>query len=222
MPLVLTPFQVFAALSAFCGLVALQFFKGRRVNLVILRKSIDIFEKTLPIADKLYQIVGLYVGYRAVYWLNSSNVSRAEATVLLLPRYSLLYYPISKLTMRFDKLYLTYWFSKPLPYGEAHLVRVGAYRKPLSKVIRNATKMNYSETIVHGVKFHCIYSDSAAMNRLLRFIERIPIPKDVMHIAIVPEKPGDYEAHLYLYTRMRLETLGTIVDASYKLAKSLV
>ncbi len=201
---------------ALSGIAVLQYFKGRRFNLELMKYTTTVLEKKIEHVDRVYRLVGLYVGYRAVFWINRGYLNRLEVTVLLAPRYSALYYPFSKLITRFDRVYLTYWFDKDI-IGEAHIVREGGYKKPLNKVIKNMDKMQYSETIIKGYRFHLIYQNQHAIRKLVRFVETLRDPSSIIHVALVPQNNS-----LYIFSKLDVYTFEDLVEKSYRFAKNLV
>jgi len=82
-----------------------QFFQGRKLNLMMMSRVSKDLENALKPADKEYTWLGGYVGFRANYSLEHGEV---EATLTLLPRHALLYFPISLIVNRSDRLYLVF------------------------------------------------------------------------------------------------------------------
>ncbi|BDC35966.1 MAG: hypothetical protein EF806_03630 [Candidatus Methanoliparum thermophilum] len=80
-----------------------QFFKGRKLNLGIMSRVSNDLEESLKPLDKEYTWLGGYVGFKAKYKLSNADV---EATLTLLPRHALLYFPISLLVNKADRLYI--------------------------------------------------------------------------------------------------------------------
>jgi len=211
----MVPLDLFLLIVALSAIAVLQFFRGRRQNLILMKFTVETLEKILAPVDKVYQLVGIYVGYRAVLWLRRKNLSRAEATVLLMPRYSAFYYPISKLVNRFDRIYLTYWFSRPTITSETHLIRVGGYRRSLKRVVRDCDRMVRSEVVVKGVRFVALSRDGKGVGKLVRFLESLERPEDVVHVALVPQNNS-----IYIFARIDPDTFANLVERSYRLAQS--
>ncbi|MDY6986265.1 MAG: hypothetical protein SVE93_07730, partial [Candidatus Thermoplasmatota archaeon] len=80
-----------------------HFFRGRKLNLLIMSKVSKDLEEALKPVDKEYTWLGGYVGFKARYKLRNAEV---EATLTLLPRHALLYFPISLIVTKADKLYI--------------------------------------------------------------------------------------------------------------------
>ncbi|MCD6087565.1 MAG: hypothetical protein J7K11_06335 [Candidatus Hydrothermae bacterium] len=97
---------LFALFLALSGFIYLQFLRGRRRNLERIRRCSAILEKIFQPADKTYTWIGGVAGFKAEYRLRDTR--KLYATFALLPRQSLLYFPISKLIFRADRLYLAF------------------------------------------------------------------------------------------------------------------
>ncbi|RLG85703.1 MAG: hypothetical protein DRO18_05420, partial [Thermoprotei archaeon] len=70
----LTPTD-FLLISIVVALVAVaQFFKGRKINLLLMNYTASKFEEILKPKDKIYQWLGLYVGYKAVFKIGNKTL----------------------------------------------------------------------------------------------------------------------------------------------------
>ena len=156
----------------------------------------------------------MYVGYRAVFKLLFKTLDRAEVTVTLLPRQSFFYYPISLLTLRFDRIYIVYWFNRDF-IGEAHIVRKGYYRLGVRRAIKNYNKLRSSETRIKNIEFRMIYNNPSFARKLVRFIESLQEPGIVNHVAIVPENKT-----IYIAAKLKPQWLEDLLRKSLNLAKS--
>ncbi len=209
--------DLFLVICALAAIAVLQFFKGRRHNLVLLKIAAETLEKVFNPIDKVYRIVGIYVGFQAVYWLRDKHVDHAEATVLLLPRYSAFYYPISKALNRFDKLFITFWYPKKTVFDEIHVVRHGAYRRSLRKVIKDLEHMTVSETVVKGVRFVIASRGrSSQLKKVVKFLEELSDPSKILHVALVPQNNS-----IYLYAVYDPKMIEELASKSLSLAKSI-
>ena len=54
---------LFVIVIILAGVSVVWFYKKRKVNLMILEKSIRILEKVYQPYDKKYTVIGIYVGY---------------------------------------------------------------------------------------------------------------------------------------------------------------
>ncbi len=205
----------FFGLLALAGVAVLQFYRGRRKNLEILEKSIRIMEEALRPRDKNYTVIGLYVGYSARYLIDRGGVREFEATVLLLPRQSLFYIPIAKITSRFDRVYLIFRTIRE-PYAEAHLVRKGYYRMGVKRVIRGIEKMTIESIDIDGKRYFLVYTSKALAKKLLDFAKSLDNPHVLNHVAIVSRA-----RHLYIAARLDLNVFSELLRKSYRLASEI-
>ena len=95
------------ALLVILGLVAsLQYWRGRRLNLTLIRELSRQMEEALQPVNKNYTWIGGYVGVVAEYDLKHEVYEKVKGTISLLPHHSLLYFPISLLLGRRDRVYI--------------------------------------------------------------------------------------------------------------------
>ncbi len=167
------------------GVSVVQFYKGRRKNLRILESSIRALEKILEPKDKNYVIIGIYVGYNAIYKIFRKTLTTAEATILLLPRQSLLYMPVAKLASRFDRVFLAFNYSRDM-FVEAHVVKKGYYRLGIRHVIKGISKMKIERIKINGKDYYLVYTQRSMAQKLLDFVKSLNNPLIINHIAIVP------------------------------------
>ncbi len=209
----LTFLDFFIIIVALSGIAVLQYFRGRRVNLHLVKYTSRVFEEIIKPKDKTYHIIGMYVGYHAVYWIREGALSRLEATVILMPRYSAFYYPISKLTLRHDRVYLRYWFTR-YPGGEAHAIASRAYLRPLSSVINGLKDMNTEILEVNGRRYTIVYRDKISRDKVIYMLKRLTTHTDVKHLAIVPSNKT-----IYIYAKLDPTSFPRLVRESLLIAR---
>ncbi len=210
-------FYFFMATAILAGLTVLQFYKGRKINLAILEQSIRILEDVFKPKDKNYTVIGIYVGYSALYKIYKDLINTVEAVVTLLPRQSLLYYPISRLTSRFDKIYLVIHYDRDkILLGEAHVVKKGYYRLGIRRTIRGIEKMNIETINIANKTYYLVYTHRNLVEKLLNFVQSLSNPTLVNHVAVVPQY-----RRLYLTAKLNLENLSELVAKFYELGKKL-
>ncbi len=189
------PVLVFWGLVGVAVASTLQFFRGRRRNIVLLERSVKELEAGLRPVDKNYTVVGLYVGYTAEYRLRDSLVPRAYAAVTTLPRQSLLYLPFSLATRRYDRVYLVYDLSLKPP-GEAHLVRKYTYL--LGDRRAGVRGQPRGWLVVDGYRYR-VYGDERLAERLADGVRMLGA-RYVRHIAAYPEPP-----RLFIHAKLPAE-----------------
>lgn len=207
--------DLFIVLVVLAFIAVAQFIKGRKMNLMLMSFTASKLEEVLKPKDKIYQWIGLYVGYRAVFKLMKGSLDRAEVTVTLMPRQSLLYYPISLLTSRFDRIFLVFCYNEIIP-REAHIVRKGYYRRRIEKVIKNASRMRIDRINIKGIQYYLVYEDANTVNKLLKLVKNLSDPSIVNHLAIVPKNRT-----LYIAARIKVQLFEELLNKAYELALSL-
>jgi len=157
-----------------CALgISAGYFLGRRKNLLLMKQYAAAIEGALKPSDQQYTWVGGYIGFRADYKVKSELVKRVKATLHLLPRLSLLYYPVALLTMRHDKLYVVVEVAKSLA-GEAHLIKKGHYRF-LPPGIDHVEKFRKSEVALGDTKFELLSQDARGEKLLLSWARELKV-----------------------------------------------
>jgi len=204
-------------LAVLGGTATYQFFRGRRRNLELMRYSVQVLEELLKPRDKEYRLIGLYVGYVARYILEKGGVGSVEISLVLMPRQSLFYMPMAKLTTRFDKLFMFFRLARGAVH-EAHVVRKGYYRLGLRREIKDFESMRVEEVVVKGQRYYVLYRSGSEeeAKSLLNFVEELRRPEILNHIATVPSTNS-----LYVATRYEPSELKELVEKAYGLAKVL-
>jgi hypothetical protein len=178
---------LFYLFIAFTALLSMGYFWGRRVNKRVSLSAFNALVDTVAPDDQTFTNIGGLVGYHANLLIKrKSPISQVDATITLLPRHSLLYLPISKLIMRYDRLFVSIHLKSALP-GEAHLIetKYAAFRGPK---ISNAQRMTRREVHWGEHDFLLYYERTNMRDRLTEFMQTHPDPGIVRHIAMVPEQ----------------------------------
>jgi hypothetical protein len=178
---------VFFLFIAFTFLLTYGYFRGRRQNINLYLSAFNDLVQVVKPDDQTYTTIGGIVGYHAnLNVRKQSPISQVDATITMLPRHSWLYLPVSKLIMRYDRLFITLYLKQRLP-GEGHLIEANyaGFRGPK---ITNAHRLE-RENIKWGNKdFYLYYETIIVRDHFLRFIDQNPAPGIIRHIALVPEE----------------------------------
>lgn len=159
-----------------------QYFLGRRKNLILMQEYANAIEHALKPSDKTYTWVGGYIGFKAEYKVKQEVVKTVKATLHLKPRLSLFYYPIAKLTMRHDKLYVVMETSKDIA-GEAHLIQKGQYRI-IPPGIEHVEKFYKRDVKLGDRDFEMLYQDGKGERRLLSWARSLKVDfKGIKHLS---------------------------------------
>ncbi len=173
---------LFAILLLFAGVATLQFFYGRKLNLMIMKNAVVELEETIKPKDQLYTWLGGYVGFRAEYKIDDPDIDSVEVTLTLLPRQSILYLPISKLTFREDRLFFVLKCRHAVK-GDVHAVKKGIYR--FTKPIDNEFEYRTETASIDGEEFVVYYRRKEDFERILKHMKDLPV-QEVKHISVTP------------------------------------
>jgi len=173
---------LFPLLIALAIVTTAQYFLGRRKNLILMREYADAIEHALKPIDKTYTWVGGYIGFKAEYKVKQEVVKTVKATLHLKPRLSLFYYPIAKLTMRHDKLYVVMETSKDIA-SEAHLIQKGMYRM-IPPGIEHVEKFHKKDVKLGDRDFEMLYQDGKGERQLLPWAQSLKVDfKRIKHLS---------------------------------------
>ncbi|ASI98615.1 hypothetical protein [Thermococcus celer] len=172
------------AIMVLAAIASLQFYKGRKLNLQLMYHYLQTIEEVVKPEDKEYVWLGGYIGFRANYKVNRDNVRKFEYTLTLLPRHSILYFPIALVTSRHDKLYIV---VRPFAgiKREAHLIQKGYYR--LKPEIENEPLLQREVVEIAGKKYEALYEKRRDIDNLKALIESLSKPHNVKHVALTPK-----------------------------------
>jgi len=166
------------------AITSIQFYKGRKLNLQLMQHYLRSIEEVVKPEDKEYVWLGGYIGFRAKYKVNRDNIRKFEYTLTLLPRHSLLYFPIALLTSRHDKLFFV---IKPFSdiKREAHLIQKGYYR--LKPDIENEPLLQEEEVEIAGKKYRALFEKRRDVEKLKSLVESMSKPANIKHVALTPK-----------------------------------
>ncbi|MCK9273473.1 MAG: hypothetical protein M0P57_00100 [Syntrophales bacterium] len=184
----LTGQPLFYLFAAFSFLLAAGYFWGKRQNkkifLAAFRDIIDVIKPD----DQRFVNIGGSIGYHANLFIKKKKaaISQVDATIVLLPRQSWLYLPVSKLIRHFDRLFITFYFKKK-PLAEGHLIE-NRYNKMKRSSVANAEHLQ-KEALRWGTYDFLLYYDGEDIkNKLINLMDNNPDPGIIRHIAVVPEQ----------------------------------
>jgi len=171
------------------GLAAsLQYWRGRRLNLTLIRELSRQMEESLQPTDKNYTWIGGYVGIVAEYDLKHEIYEKVKGTISLLPHHSLLYFPISLLLGRRDRVYLLIYPKRKLK-GKAHIAIVK---------IKDISKVSFKDEIeLKGVVVERRYDSKEEIDFLTKIMSQLEDPSSVELLA------ANVEENAY-YARLRI------------------
>ena len=179
---------LFYLFIAFTFLLSFGYFRGRRRNKEIYQSAFKALVDIVKPNDQTFTVIGGVVGYHANFYMPKQHpLSQIDATITLLPRHSWLYLPISYLTRRFDRLFITLNCRAPLPPGEGHLIE-SSYARFRGAGITNEEKLQKEKLDWGNHRFYLYYDDKKTRDLLLSFVAENPDPGLIRHMALVPDK----------------------------------
>ncbi len=185
---------VFFLFIGFSCLLSAVYFWGRRANQRLYLSAFADLTDVIKPDDQTFTNIGGVVGYHANFILKKGSVfSKVDATITLLPRHSLLYMPLSKLIMKFDRLFITLYLKTSLS-GEGHLIekRYAGFRAPK---ITNAPRLEKMEIKWGNYDFLLYFEQYKMRDQFMSFVEKNPDPGFIRHIAIVA---GERKCFLFM------------------------
>ncbi len=190
------------------GASSVGFYYGRKKNLELMIKYVRELEDALNPLDKEYMLLGLYSGFKAQYMINRDNVEKVEASLGLMPRLSILYYPISMLTLRHDRLYLVYHLKKRPP--KLHLLnpKILAYKGV------DVDTSNFKEVEINSRKYLAYFEDDRTFNTILNFVKKYP---SVLHVALTPETKV-----LYIFLKPKPGLVREVAKEGMRIAREIL
>jgi len=173
---------LFAILVLFAGVATLQFFYGRKLNILIMKNVVDELEQVIKPKDQLYTWLGGYVGFKAEYSIDDPEIEKVEVTLTLLPRQSILYLPISKLTLKGDRLFFVIRCRHAVK-GDVHAVKKNVYR--FTKPIDSEIEYLKEDVKVGNEEFTVYYKKKDDLKKLIIHLRDLPY-QELKHISLTP------------------------------------
>lgn len=181
----LTNLYMLIILSLLAALMIIWYYYWRRRMIWLTRNIVIALENTLKPVDKNYVLLGYLVGFKAEFKLDSSGKRKAYSMLLLLPRYSLLYYPIARFfTSKIDRLDILLKDVELKP-RRCHIVS-----KKWFKLLRQdhlSVDGLRRETIEHGgEEYHVYYEDTRDRDLLVNLL--VSRGNRYIRISSIPEE----------------------------------
>jgi len=169
--------------------IVIGFYWGRRRNLALIREFSQEMETALRPLDQTYTWLGGEIGFRADYQ-TEGEFSSVEATCTMLPRQSVLYFPIARVITGFDRLYVLFRVQKNIK-EEAHILDPW-YGKTRGQKIQNRSNL-YAEQIQVGPRtFELLFRNSRIATEMKSFLGSLERPDLLKHLAINPDTQTIY------------------------------
>jgi len=178
---------IFILFIGFSFALTLGYFWGKRKNHKIILSACQDLVAVVEPEDQNFTNIGGAIGYHAnLICKKGSPFSRVDATITLLPRHSWLYLPISKMIRKYDRMFITLYFDRPLS-EEAHLIEA-RHAGLGQRKIRNAQRLKKEELKWGKYNFFLYYNSSKTHDAFIGFTRKNPEPGIIRHIAVVPDQ----------------------------------
>jgi hypothetical protein len=187
------------------GLIMMVFFRNKKYNLLTIQAIGKELEAALQPKDQTYTWIGGTVGCIAEY-ITKGPIQKVDATITMLARQSVLFYPISKLLFGNDRLFVVVHPHEKVR-REAHVLEQLYYRLRLRK-LEHAADMKHQTLRLQGKTFHIFATQQADVQPLSDWMQKLSTPDVIKHVAIMPENNT-----IYLYMVARVGTVEHTVKA---------
>jgi hypothetical protein len=193
------------------GILMLVFFRNRKYNLMTLQAVGKELESALRPADQTYTWLGGSIGFNAEY-KTEKPLRKVDATMTMLSRQSVLFYPISKLLFGNDRLFVVLHPFNGKFRREAHILEHWYYKLRL-RTLEHESSLIRSSIELNGKTFDIFSSDKAGIEKLKSWIQALPAPELIKHVAFAPEN-----GTIFLYMIPKLDVVAPTAQEFVKLA----
>lgn len=200
-------FMSFLAVS-----MVLWYFRKRKELIKFIKSIINELEDVFRPTDKVYEVLGYLVGFKAKYKLGKTTKAlNAYASLTTVPRHSLLYYPIAKLLSRKDVLTVAMEFRDGIT-EDIHLVRYGSKRLEarLRNDVQDVEGMRSRRVELLGTPYVVYYYDEGDVDLIMSELEGLNL--NLIQLSVFKSKNLIYVA---------VEAKEGIVRPVYKLINNI-
>ena len=194
----------FIVIIALAIAMPVVFFKGNNENVRRMKVISQQLESLLKPKDKVYELLGTSVGFRAIYTINRNCLGKAEALLILLPRQSLIYYPISKLTTKHDTLLIKLEIT-----GKLNLQPFAIERKVNAC---NELKLNSNKISINNIDYYYCGINHSLLDNMLNVLRILKNIKSLIEISYINN----------ILTLKFSSSNDTIIDDINKLLKTIL
>ena len=193
-------FAIFLGISI---LIAILYYVGYRKNLRVIEGVSKSLEKGLNPIEKEYTWLGGALGFRGDFKVK--GFKKICASVFMLPRQSVLYYPFSLITTGYDRVEILFFLKEKIG-NEVHVIKkaIVPYRMPK---IFNAHLLKKEKIKINKRPFILMYKNNSKDVEAILSLARGLEPLGIMHIALTPKK-----SVLYLKLKINLKSIDKIEE----------
>ncbi len=198
MEYLIIPLVVLAVATAF------TFYYGRKKNQWIATQTASILEDRLQPYHTRYIDIGGSIGYHFTY-KRHNPFKEVRGTITLLARQSLFYFPISRLILKQDRLYLTF-YTKENVLGEGHLLEY-TYYSHMKDEITNRDMLQYEEVKIGTMKYVLLWEYTALYIILKELLTELQRYSHWFHLCCYGPNQS-----VYLYCKPDLKKLSAFIN----------
>ncbi|RKX66811.1 hypothetical protein DRP44_03345 [candidate division TA06 bacterium] len=180
----MTNMSLFLIIVAVSFAVILAYFVGGRRNKKKIREIASELEELFDPVDKEYTNIGGFVGYHFNYEIENEFIEKIRGTITLLPRHSILFYPISLLTSKSDKLFITITLRKAIT-EEIHIIAKELRSSRLHEITNSELEENLRGSFI-------IYYKSKKGETFAKKCADIMEHAEIKHLALFPPEKRVY------------------------------
>ncbi|MEM1982745.1 MAG: hypothetical protein QXZ63_03675 [Sulfolobales archaeon] len=199
-------------ISVLAVVMVLWYFRKRKELIKFIKSIVEELESTFRPEDKIYELLGYLVGFKAKYKLSkSSNALNAYATLTTVPNYSLLYYPIAKLMSRRNTLGIAIQYREGIP-RDLHLIESDNKKLELRlrSDVKDLSKMPVKKIELRGRFYSVYYLNESDVDLVLRELSNFEL--NVFQLSLFSSKNLIY---------VLVEAKEGVVKPIYKLINTL-
>jgi len=204
----ISDYVIIMLMSFLAVVMVLWYFRKRRELIRFISDIIKELEEVFKPTDKVYELLGYLVGFKAKFKLGrSSNIVNAYAMLTTVPTYSLLYYPIAKVLTRKNLLSIAVEFRGVMS-RELHMVRKDSkkFEDKLRGDVPYIDKMYLREVMSSGKTYRVYYEDPKDVDVVLNELESLgDVGLDIIQLSVFKSR-----STIYVVTEARVGVVRTI------------
>ena len=170
--------------------ILLKYLHGRKKNLAMARGLSAMLEDLFDPVDKEYTWIGGLAGFKAVYELKGNR--QLKATLVMMPRHSLLFLPFSLLLFGKDKLFLVFK-EADISSSEGHILS-SSYKKIPKAWLPSPSEFDIQDSVVRKERPYRLLAKDEETMRVLRHMLDGPGSSAILHAAFLPLNKTAYFA----------------------------
>ncbi len=197
-------FPIFLGLSI---VIVVLYYIGYKKNIKAIEDVSKSLEKGLNPEDKEYIWLGGTLGFTGNFYVK--GFKKISASVFMLPRQSILYYPFSLITTGYDRVEVLFFLKEKIE-NEVHIIRqvIPSYRMPK---IFNINLLHKKKLKINNRSFILMYKNKTEDIKVILSLAQALEHLGVMHIALTPDN-----SVFYIKLKVSLNSIDNIEKAMKK------